>query len=36
MGEHGRPIFGDVLVEQDACLGLAQQSRQRGLYRSAA
>jgi hypothetical protein len=31
MGEHGRPIFGNVLVEQDASLGIAQQPRQRGL-----
>jgi hypothetical protein len=31
MGEHGRPILGDVFVQQDACLGLAQQSRKRRL-----
>jgi hypothetical protein len=31
IGEHGRPIFGDVLVEQDAGLGIAQQPRQRSL-----
>src|SRR5258708_7792512 len=29
--EHGRAIFGDVFVEQDASLDTAQQSRQRGL-----
>jgi hypothetical protein len=31
MGEHGRPILGDVFVQQDACLGMAQQPRQRSL-----
>jgi hypothetical protein len=31
IGEHGRPIFGDVLVEQDAGLGIAQQPRQAAL-----
>jgi hypothetical protein len=31
MGEHGRPILGDVFVEQDARFGLAQQPRQRCL-----
>jgi len=29
--EHGRAILGDVFVEQDARLRIAQQSRQRGL-----
>jgi hypothetical protein len=27
-GEHDRPIFGDVFVEQDAGLSIAQQPRQ--------
>jgi hypothetical protein len=31
MGEHGRPILGNVFVQQDADLGIAQQARQRGL-----
>jgi hypothetical protein len=31
MGEHRRPILGDVVVAQDASIGLAQQPRQRGL-----
>jgi len=26
--QYGRTVFGDVLVEQDACLGVAQQTRQ--------
>jgi hypothetical protein len=29
--EHGRAVLGDVFVEQDARLGVAQQSRQPGL-----
>jgi 2-polyprenyl-6-methoxyphenol hydroxylase-like FAD-dependent oxidoreductase len=29
--ENGRPILGDVFVQQNARFGLAQQSRQRGL-----
>jgi hypothetical protein len=28
IGEHGRPIFSDVLVEQDASLRIAQEPRQ--------
>ncbi len=28
MGEHGQPIFDNVFVQQDACLGVAQQPRQ--------
>jgi hypothetical protein len=31
MGEGGRPIFCDVLVEQDASLSIAQEPRQRSL-----
>jgi hypothetical protein len=31
MGEDGRPILGDVFVQQDARFGLAQQPRQRRL-----
>jgi hypothetical protein len=31
MGEHSRPILGDVFVQQDASLGIAQQARQRSL-----
>jgi hypothetical protein len=31
MGEHGRPILGDVFVQQDASFGLAQEPRQRRL-----
>jgi hypothetical protein len=31
MGEHDGAIFGDVFVQQDAGLGAAQQSRERGL-----
>jgi hypothetical protein len=31
MGEGGRPIFCDVLVEHDATLSIAQESRQRSL-----
>jgi hypothetical protein len=31
MGEHGRPIFGNVLVKQDASLSIAQPPRQRSL-----
>jgi hypothetical protein len=29
MGEHGRPIFGNVFVQQDSSLGVGQQARQR-------
>ena len=31
MLEHGRAILGDVFVEQDAGVGIAQQPRERGL-----
>jgi hypothetical protein len=31
MGEHGRPIFGNVFVKQNASLSIEQQPRQRGL-----
>jgi hypothetical protein len=31
MGEHGRPILSDVLVQQDAGFDIAQQARQRSL-----
>jgi hypothetical protein len=31
MGEHGKPIFGNVFVKQDAGLSIAQQADQRGL-----
>jgi hypothetical protein len=31
MSERGRPILGEVFVEQDARFGLAQQPRQRRL-----
>ena len=31
MGEHGKAIFGNVLVKQDASLSIEQQPRQRSL-----
>jgi hypothetical protein len=31
MGEHGQPIFDNVFVRQDVCLGVAQQPLQRSL-----
>jgi hypothetical protein len=31
MGEHDRPLLGDVFVEWDASVGIAQKSRQRVL-----
>jgi hypothetical protein len=31
IGEHGQPILDNVFVKQDAGLGIALQSRQRGL-----
>jgi hypothetical protein len=34
MGEPGRPILSDVLVQQDAGFDIAQQARQRALRSS--
>jgi hypothetical protein len=31
MGEHGRPILGNVFVKPDASLSIAQEPRQRSL-----